>query len=188
MASILARRMKAMAGGVACCLGLSLALPCLAAQEDPPAAGAPDQGDSVARIINGIISFTRWPDPSRKVRLCIVEPSRHADTLMRKTSSPAGPVQAQYLPPGDMRLQAGCDVVYIEHIESADHEKLLRRLVGRPVLTIAGSEAGCLMGSMFCVSSAATPVTFSANLLAITRSGLRVDPKVLLLVRRQPEK
>jgi hypothetical protein len=56
------------------------------------------------------------------------------------------------------------------------------------VLSIAGADGGCLMGSLFCIASGDTPVTFSANLDAISRSGLRINPKVLFLVHRQKAK
>jgi hypothetical protein len=164
-----------------------LALSCQQAVAQAPVSigHAPTREDDIARIINGIIGFTRWPGAPQNVRLCITTPAAYAGALVRQESASKRLASVQYLTPQDPRLESECDVVYIERADSADRARLFQRLAGRPVLSIAGSDSGCLMGSLFCISDAGAPATFSANLDAIGRSGLHINPKVLLLVHRR---
>lgn len=166
-----------------------IALSCAAAGAQAPAAAQDGQGSQrvqdIARIVGGIINFTQWPGPPRKVRLCIVKPAAYADMLERDIALSTQLASVQDLAPQDDRLDSSCDVVYIEQTGEADHANLFQRLTGRPVLSITGSGDGCVMGSLFCISSAGAQTTFSANLDAITRSGLHINPKVLLLVHKQ---
>jgi len=159
------------------------------AQEAPPTAPASARGDDVARIVGGIISFTQWPGAlAGKIRLCITTPAAHADALVRSMSSTEQLAGVQYLAPEDTHLDTGCDVIYIEQVNDADRANLFQRLAGRPVLSIAGSASGCLMGSLFCLSDNGQPTTFSVNLDTISRSGLRISPKVLFLAHPKPAK
>lgn len=168
-----------------------LALVCglATAQDAPPADPASARGDDVARIISGIISFTQWPGAAAgKMRLCITTPAVHTDALVHSMSSSEQLASVQYLAPEDAQLDTGCDVVYVGQVNDADRANLFQRLAGRPVLSIAGSASGCLMGSLFCLSDSGEPATFSANLDTIARSGLRINPKVLLLAHPKPAK
>ena len=171
-------------------LSILLALSCrpAAAQAPAPANYAAARGEAVARIVSGIISFTRWPGPPRDARLCITTPAVSAQMLVRNISATTRLAGVQYLAPQDARLESSCDVVYIEHVNEASHANLFQRLAGRPVLTIADSDSGCLMGSLFCISSTGASPVFSVNLDAIARSGLHINPKVLLLVHKQQAK
>jgi len=171
-------------------LGLLALLPALfcsqaaAAHTSAPAEPVP-RGDDVARVIGGIVNFTRWPGTQQHVRLCITIPSEYVDVLMREMPATTRVASVQYLALKDARVDTGCDVVYVEQIDHVDGTNVFQAFVGRPVLSIAGFDSGCLMGSLFCFTSVGSPLTFSANLEAISRSGLRINPKVLFLVRRQ---
>jgi hypothetical protein len=81
--------------------------------------------------------------------------------------------------------QAGssCDVVYVG-LAAATRE-LLRHVAGHPVLMLGEGAAFCSDGGMFCLepAAAAEQVRFNANLDAIARSGLRVNPLVLRIAR-----
>ena len=171
-------------------LSTLLALACrpAAAQAPAPAGHAATRGQEVARIVSGIIGFTRWPGPPRDARLCITTPAVSAEMLVRDISATTPLASVRYLAPQDARLESGCDVVYIERVNEASRANLFQRLAGRPVLTIADSDSGCLMGSLFCLSRTGASPMFSVNLDAIARSGLHINPKVLLLVRKQQVK
>ncbi len=162
---------------------LALAYGLANAQDAPAADAASAREADIARIIDGIISFTQWPAASGKVRLCLTTPVIHADALEAELSGSKQLADVQDLAPDDFRLDSDCDVVYIEQVDDANRAHLFQRLVGRPVLTIAGVASGCLMGSLFCLSGTGVPATFSANLDTIARSGLRINPKVLFLAR-----
>lgn len=169
-------------------VALLLASSCANAGAQAPA--SPDGSGSqrvqdIARIVGGIISFTQWPGPPRRARLCIVTPAQYADLLVRDIALLAQLASVQYFAPEDERLESSCDVVYIEQASAAGRANLFQRLTGRPVLSITGSGDGCVMGSLFCISSSGAQTTFSVNLDAIARSGLHINPKVLLLVHKQ---
>jgi YfiR/HmsC-like len=178
----------------ALCFVTSLAL--LASQSGhaqsvaPADSASPDaRADEVARIVGGIISFTRWPSDRAVVRLCVVTPAVYAEPLIRHAAeNPARPVAAQFYTASDTHLESDCDAVYIEPVDEAAHEQLFQRLAGRPVLSIGGNDESCAMGSLFCLTSAPGAVSFAANLDAIARSGLRINPKVLLLARKEAGK
>lgn len=155
------------------------------AQAPAPDGSGSQRVQDIARIVGGIISFTQWPGPPRKVRLCIVTPALYADLLVRDIALLAQLASVQYFAPEDERLESSCDVVYIEQASAAGRANLFQRLTGRPVLSITGSGDGCVMGSLFCISSSGAQTTFSVNLDAIARSGLHINPKVLLLVHKQ---
>jgi hypothetical protein len=144
---------------------------------------AENRDDGVARIISGIVSFTRWPADPPVIRLCVATPAVYADSISART--PANPVRqiitGRY-PLGDMRLETDCDAIYVEQGNEAA-QQLFRHLAGHPVLSIGGDDDACAMGSLFCLTHARGVLSFAANLDAISRSGLRVNPKVLLLAR-----
>ena len=183
----------------------------LAAPSDEPVSGAATPASAavaqraaeVARVVKGIVNFTQWPNKSNIVRLCVVQPARYADAL---TQAPLGlgigkgarTIQPIQYALDDPHLAADCDAIYIEISEgnvaigaSASDvsnsvnavETMLRRVTGKPILTITASEEGCDIGSLFCLTSAPASVSFAANLDGIARSTLLVNPKVLLLAR-----
>jgi len=167
-------------------LALACGLAC--AQDAPVAETAPAREGDIVRIIDGIINFTQWPAASDRVRLCLTTPVLHVDALKAELSGSKQLASVQELAPDDSRLDSECDVVYVEQVDDANRARLFQRLAGHPVLTIAGMASGCLMGSLFCLSDAGASATFSANLDTIARSGLRINPKVLLLARPHPAK
>jgi hypothetical protein len=167
-------------------LGL-LALPCRWAAGQAVATSAADEarGRDVARIVEGIINFTHWPGMGGKLRLCVGGPSIYIDALAAETADSSWLGKIEQLPLRDARLASQCHVVYIEQAPESERDSVFQRFVGRPVLTIAGFEEGCLMGSLFCLSVAGARPAFAANLAAISRSGLHVNPKVLFFIRNK---
>jgi hypothetical protein len=144
---------------------------------------AENRDDDVARIVTGIISFTRWPADPPVIRLCVATPAVYADNITARTpANPARQIVNGRYPLGDMHLETDCDVIYVEQGNEAA-QRLFQHLAGHPVLSIGGDDDACTMGSLFCLTHARGVLSFAANLDAIARSGLRVNPKVLLLAR-----
>jgi hypothetical protein len=151
----------------------------------PEIADGPARADQVARIIKGIVSFTRWPASYSVRRLCVVTPALYAGSLSRFTAENTGrPVVTRHYAIADTRLETDCDVLYIE-VTGAAAQQLFRRLAGLPVLSVGGDDEACAQGSLFCLTRVSGAVSFAANLDGIARSGLRIDPDVLLLARRE---
>lgn len=142
------------------------------------------QSIAVSQVVVNILSYTRWPDPSENLRLCIVAPTEYADDLL------AAPHQAgnRVITPlrraaDDPDLGLECDVVYIGVIDGVMRLRLSAALAGYPVLTISEQNTYCAAGAMFCLDVVADRVSFKVNLDAVARSGVKIHPAVLQLSR-----
>ncbi|MNY42749.1 hypothetical protein D3C86_1776670 [compost metagenome] len=82
-------------------------------------------------------------------------------------------------------LNATCDAVYFGNESPANQLELFRNYQGRALLLIAEQNAECVIGSAFCLIINEETVRFSVNLDALSRSGVRVNPDVLMLARNK---
>jgi hypothetical protein len=144
-----------------------------------------DQAAEVSRVVQAIISYTRWPVPPSPFRLCIVGQTDGADGLLQGGLQIDGAqLHAQRMAIRDNRLGAACDVVYSGDLTEDERTLLRNDLAGHPVLTISEHDPTCSDSNAFCLAVHGTTVSFSVNLDAIARGGIRVDPHVLLLGRQ----
>lgn len=168
-----------------CLLALGLAACALgsAAQTTPAASAAPRA--SVATVVAGILGYTRWPTESGALRLCTLGRGPAVDELLSATTdlgSPQRRVAVQALAsPAQMRV--ACDAVYVADSGAAAARETLRALAGQPVLLLGEGADFCSDGGMFCLEPGEGSTRFGANLDAIARSGLRVNPLVLRIAR-----
>lgn len=165
-----------------CPLLLALTLWCVnaSANTDMQAATA----KSVRSIVTGIVSYTRWPSLDELPRLCIYRSARYYLTL-----SEAGATPLPYIPvvvhDAPDALAAGCNAIYFGAESPADQLELIKRYQGKPLLLIAEQNPECVIGSAFCLIIRDDIVRFSVNLDALSRSGVRVNPDVLILARNK---
>ncbi|WP_058914418.1 YfiR family protein [Entomohabitans teleogrylli] len=143
--------------------------------------------NSVRTIVNGIVSYTRWPGLSNRLpRLCIFSSSSYADALSSPSSEAA---QQNYtaVPVNNIALVASahCDGFYFGRETPQQQMQLLEQLSPHPLLLIAENNPECLIGSAFCLNIKPGQVSFSVNLDSLTRSGIRVSPDVLMLARER---
>lgn len=137
----------------------------------------------LARVVRGIISYTRWPEEPDVLELCLVGPMRYGQSLMTALPQTAGrALRLRVLAKVDAESMKGCHAAYVGDLSAAELEQL--RAVKHPLLTIREQDPLCRGGSMFCLKVGASRVSFDLNLDAVSRSGLRVNPKVLLLGHR----
>lgn len=154
----------------------------------PRAAQAQPAGDGVspmvARVIAGILSYTRWPAAAPSIRLCTVGRGPGVDALLRAAdfSSPGRSVTVAAVAHLGAAAQ-GCDAVYVGHARDLDARTAVRQFAGRPVLVVGEGPEFCSDGGMFCVDAGADVPRFGVNLDAVARSGLRVNPQVLRIAR-----
>lgn len=138
----------------------------------------------LARVVAGIVSYTRWPSAASSIRLCTVGRGPGVDALLHDADlgSPGRSVSVVSV----ASLQAvgdGCDAVYLGRARDAGARQAVRQFAGRPVLVIGEGPEFCSDGGMFCVDPAAHVPRFGVNLDAVARSGLRVNPQVLRIAR-----
>lgn len=172
------------------------------ARTQPSLSSDPQPEDS-ARLLWGIVSYTRWPAPPVTLRLCLIGETPPADTL----HPPAGPIMPEqpwsisvhdlpYRPPPDSPdnndshdaaestpWSQQCEIVFAGELPSLQRRQLLQELTGQPVLTIGQGTDFCSDGGMFCLTRQHDQWRFGANLDAISRSPLRIHPQVLRLGR-----
>jgi hypothetical protein len=82
-------------------------------------------------------------------------------------------------------LTAQCNALYFGSESAEQQQQIVNRFQNQPLLTIAEQNAECIIGSAFCLQMNAQRVTFSVNLDALSRSGVRVNPDVLMLARNK---
>jgi hypothetical protein len=162
---------------------LTLAL--LFLSTDNPVFAAPTGQDNAVRdIVSGIVSYTHWPALNGKPTLCIFSSSAYVSALNRGESvnRPYTPVIVQN---EQQALTAQCDALYFGNETPERQQQIINHLPSRPLLTLAEQNAECIIGSAFCLQMLPERVSFSVNLDALSRSGVRVNPDVLMLARNK---
>jgi YfiR/HmsC-like len=151
-----------------------------------PAAAGTGRG-ALVTVVAGIVAYTRWPDEIASIRLCTMGQGRGVDDLLRGaelgSAQRSVSVRAANNPAEPWKE---CDAIFVGHVDAGVSRALLQRSLGRPVLMLGEGAEFCSDGGMFCLEPAVTPVKFRANLDAIARSGLRVNPLVLRIARQSP--
>ena len=173
------RLLGALAGSAAlCCAGATTAW----AAEPAPPVGA--ERHAVVTAVAGIVSYTRWPADASSIRLCTLGEGAGVAELLR--TADIGPVQRPVSVHALAEAGPGasaCQAVYVGKAGVAATREMLKRFAGQPVLLLGEGAAFCSDGGMFCLEPGAANVRFNANLDAIARSGLRVNPLVLRIAR-----
>ncbi|WP_368543706.1 YfiR family protein [Enterobacter soli] len=147
-------------------------------------AGALTETDkSVRSIVSGIVSYTRWPALSGPPKLCIFATSRFTQALGSEDAQPPLTYTPVIVHNHQEALSATCDAIYFGAESPANQLELISKFQGKPLLLIAEQNPECVIGSAFCLIIENQRVRFSANLDALSRSGVRVNPDVLMLAR-----
>lgn len=151
--------------------------------ETPAAAGADGAAVAIERMVGGIIGYSRWPATPQPIRLCIAGPSPLTARLTDRTV-PSGRTISVTTQSVAAVSTASCDAVIIGRASGEEQAQLVRRFAGAPVLTMTTADIACDSGIMFCFRrSDAGGMTFDLNIDAVSRSSVRVDPRVLSLSR-----
>lgn len=138
---------------------------------------------SVRSIVSGIVSYTRWPALSGQPKLCIYATSRYAQALSREDGHSELPYTPAIVHNDQEALAAMCDAIYFGTESPAQQLDLISQYQGRALLLISEQNPECVIGSAFCLIIEDDRVRFSVNLDALSRSGVRVSPDVLMLAR-----
>jgi YfiR/HmsC-like len=148
--------------------------PTMAAQSSIPAMpGGP--AFAIARIVRGILSYTRWPAQPATIRFCVAGTPRFG-------ANPAGAgTGLAAMRVGAAARAEDCDALYLGAVPGPVRSALLARMRGRQVVTIDEADPGCRSGAMFCLRIGAAEIGMDLNLDAVSRSGVRIDPRVLRL-------
>lgn len=145
--------------------------------------GAGGVTHAMNRMTGGIISYARWPDGPRAVRsMCVIGTPRLTERLAPIV--PGGPaVTIRRLSAAAATGSPSCDILFLGRMPAGDRQRLISWVRGRAVLTITDDDPGCAFGAMFCLAARPAGLGFSANLDAIGRGSLRIDPRVLKIAQ-----
>ena len=136
-------------------------------------------------LLKSIVSYTRWPSLSGSPKLCIFASARYLQAL----STVDGQSSLPYIPvlvrtPQDA-LTARCDGIYFGTESPERQVELISQYHRQPLLLISEHNPECIIGSAFCLITDEPRIRFSVNLDALSRSGVRVNPDVLMLARNK---
>ncbi len=168
----------------------SLAAPPAVAAEGPlvlvAGAGASAGGDAyapaVGRMVQSMIEYSRWPTPRSPVVLCVAGPALHGARLDGLRLSDGRTIARRAVSASPASL-GGCDALYIGQVTPPIARQLTDAVRGRGVLTIAEADPDGRSQAMFVLVFRPAALSFKLNLDAVSRSGLRVDPRVLRLAQ-----
>lgn len=135
---------------------------------------------SVRSVVSGNVSYIRWPARSGRATLCIFASSRYAEALS-EDSPEALPYPPLIIQRSQEALGAKCDALYFGNESATEQPELSMAFNSRPLLFIARLYSQCLTGSAFRLITDNAGVSFSVNLDVLSRSGVRVNPDVLML-------
>jgi YfiR/HmsC-like len=114
--------------------------------------------------------------------LCVAGPAQHAAQIGNQRLSDGRQVVRRNVAAQPAALN-GCDAVYIGSLPLATQRQLTSAVRGRGVLTIAENDPGSSSEAMFALTFKPAGLSFRLNIDAVSRSGLRVDPRVLRVAK-----
>jgi len=160
---------------------VALAVPTVQPAMLPIGTGADARAAGTARMVGAMLEYTRWPTPRPVLRLCLAGTARYAGRLADISLSNGAQLQLSSLTGAGATRSEGCDALYIGQIDAAPMQGLVTGTRGQPVLTIAEDDPDCGSGAIFCLLYAPQTLSFQLNIDAVSRSAVRIDPRVLRL-------
>lgn len=133
-----------------------------------------DVAKNVRMMVSGIVSYTRWPALSGPPKLCIFSSSRFSTALQENaaTSLPYLPV---IIHTQQEAMISGCNGFYFGNESPTFQMELTEQYPSKALLLIA--EQNMIIHN--------NDVRFAVNLDALSRSGVKVNPDVLMLARKK---
>ncbi|ENG1802915.1 YfiR family protein [Escherichia coli] len=134
-----------------------------------------DVAKNVRMMVSGIVSYTRWPALSGPPKLCIFSSSRFSTALQENAAT-----SLPYLP-----VIIHTHGFYFGNESPTFQMELTEQYPSKALLLIAEQNTECIIGSAFCLIIHNNDVRFAVNLDALSRSGVKVNPDVLMLARKK---
>ncbi|MGE5167544.1 MAG: YfiR family protein [Deltaproteobacteria bacterium] len=146
-----------------------------------PLETAEQRNAAIASTVTGIISYARWPADPQPIRICVVAKPLYAQGLLTGQADAGRKIVTQEMGIDDPSMPSSCNVLYLGALDEKQRLALIASLAGHAILTISENGPACNAGSMFCLHFERNRVGLQMNLDSIARSGVHVDPHVLLL-------
>lgn len=132
----------------------------------------------VARMVTLLASFTHWPDRPETLRLCLVQPTDHAGGLTSVEFARETGILATLVTPRNVGAM-NCQIVYVGRMSIVEQRAVTDAFRDRPALTVAENDPACRSRAMICLLFEADSLSFRLNIDAVSRSRVRIDPRVL---------
>lgn len=141
-----------------------------------------------AAFLYTLLKFVEWPDgvaagASPPLCIAILGQDPFGDDLeaVKGKSAKGRPVVIKHY----RRVEEvkECDLLFISSSERGRLARILRQLLGSPILTVADQEGFCEAGGMINLITVKNRVAFEINLAAAQRAGLRISSQLLKLAR-----
>ncbi len=133
-----------------------------------------------ARMVGAILDYTRWPHDKPTLSLCVVGRAVHGSQLGAITLASGRGLRRSDLAP-DATTAEACDALYLGELDPPVLRRWVERARGAPIVTIAESDPSCRSEAMFCLIFGAEGLSFRLSIDAVSRSRVRIDPRVLRL-------
>ena len=146
------------------------------------APGGDPYAGAAARTVRAIMDYARWPERRDALTLCVTGSAQHAEQLIGWRMADGRQVQRRNVAASPAAL-AGCDVVYIGAVAMPVQRQLTAAVRGRGVLTIAEADPANTSEAMFAFIYKPNALNFRLNIDAVSRSGMRIDPRVLRIAQ-----
>lgn len=140
------------------------------------------RAEAVAHVVQGVVSYTHWPDGRASLRLCVLGPTEYADALLAKSSLEIGRRKMEVVRITlelEQEALPSCDGLYLGYVDAQALRSLTTPVKDRPMLTISEDVELCRIGIMFCLRFDMDHASFEMNLDSVARSKLKISPKVL---------
>lgn len=147
----------------------------------PLGPGSDSLAVGTSRMVGAILEYTRWPAPRPIVRLCVVGQARHAGRLSDIHLSNGAALQLSTLDGQQDGPPEQCDALYLGSLAVTPMQRMVAGARGQPVLTIAEDDPDCRSGAMVCLLYRPKILSFQLSIDAVSRSTVRIDPRVLRL-------
>lgn len=149
--------------------------------------GSDGRSIAVARMVRGILGYTHWPAEPAVIAVCIAGIARFAGRIDGMAQPTGRRIDARALAVTASPATARCNALYLGRMAGPERAALIAGARGRGIVTIDENDPLCRGGAMFCLNIGVAQLSFELDLDAVSRSGLRIDPKVLLLSRPEPD-
>jgi hypothetical protein len=160
---------------------VAFAVPTIQPAMLPLGTGTDATAAGTARMVGAMLEYTRWPTARPVVRFCLAGNARHAGRLADISLSNGAQLQFSSVTGSASARSEGCDALYIGRLDAGPMQGLIADTRGQPVLTIAEDDPDCRSGAIFCLLYAPQTLSFQLNIDAVSRSSVRIDPRVLRL-------
>ena len=139
---------------------------------------------AVAETVSGILAYSHWPAGTGPINLCLIGASRQNGRIVDRTLLNGRQMTVRRLSGNLLPANHGCDAIYVGSVSAAERNRLIAQVTGQAIVTVIENDPNCLSGMMFCLQMRGGSLTFDLNFDAVSRSRVRVDPRVLALARR----